>query len=171
MHAPALQLGVRRAYLATICRSCYLWVLINWFCDWVVFYSTLIIISLYHSISHYSCTCISWFLSVLGLGFEVSSPRKFLQKRKKKTHTHTENSVLLEPWACRLPVTCFTLKKRAFVNILGKGENAGNQHFLLFSECLLPDQRQKFSLELYSIFLLQLLSVCQSQNFYRLAMS
>ena len=26
----------------------------------------------------------------------------------------------------------------AFENILGKGENAGNQHFLVFSKCFLP---------------------------------
>ena len=31
-----------------------------------------------------------------------------------------------------------TLTKRPFENILGKGENAGNQHFLLFPECFLP---------------------------------
>ena len=31
-----------------------------------------------------------------------------------------------------------TLKKRDFENIVGKGENAGNQHFLLFPQCFLP---------------------------------
>ena len=30
------------------------------------------------------------------------------------------------------------LKKEAFENILGKGENAGNQHFLLFPKRFLP---------------------------------
>ena len=30
-------------------------------------------------------------------------------------------------------------------NIVGKGENAGNQHFLLFPQCFLPDQRQNSS--------------------------
>ena len=30
-----------------------------------------------------------------------------------------------------------TLRKIAFENIIGKGENAGNQHFLLFPLCLL----------------------------------
>ena len=29
-------------------------------------------------------------------------------------------------------------KKRAIENIVGKGENAGNQHFLLFPQCFLP---------------------------------
>ena len=31
--------------------------------------------------------------------------------------------------------------KKAFENIVGKGENAGNQHFLLLSQCFLPYQR------------------------------
>ena len=31
-----------------------------------------------------------------------------------------------------------TLKKSHFENIVGKGENAGNQHFLLFPKCVLP---------------------------------
>ena len=34
-------------------------------------------------------------------------------------------------------------KKEAFENIMGKGENAGNQHFLLFPQCFLSYQRQK----------------------------
>ena len=35
------------------------------------------------------------------------------------------------------------LKKKAFENIVGKGENAGNQHFLLFPQLFLPYQREK----------------------------
>ena len=31
--------------------------------------------------------------------------------------------------------TLITLGKKFFENILGKGENAGNQHFLLFPQC------------------------------------
>ena len=31
-----------------------------------------------------------------------------------------------------------TLKKKHFKNTVGKGENAGNQHFLLFLQCFLP---------------------------------
>ena len=30
-------------------------------------------------------------------------------------------------------------------NIVGKGENAGTQHFLLFQKCFLPYQRRYFS--------------------------
>ena len=35
-----------------------------------------------------------------------------------------------------------TLKKKPSENIVGKGENAGNQHFLLFPQCFLPFQKQ-----------------------------
>ena len=31
-----------------------------------------------------------------------------------------------------------TIKKKLFENTVGKGENAGNQHFLLFPQCFLP---------------------------------
>ena len=31
-----------------------------------------------------------------------------------------------------------TLRKKHFENIVGKGENAGNQHFLLFLQFFLP---------------------------------
>ena len=33
-----------------------------------------------------------------------------------------------------------TMKKKPIENIEGKGENAGNQHFLLFPQCFLNDQ-------------------------------
>ena len=33
--------------------------------------------------------------------------------------------------------TLNTSGKKAFENIVGKGENAGNQHFLLFPQCFL----------------------------------
>ena len=39
-----------------------------------------------------------------------------------------------------------TLKKKAFENIVGKGENAGDQHFLLFPQCFLPVPKQILSL-------------------------
>ena len=34
------------------------------------------------------------------------------------------------------------IEKEAFENIVGKGENAGNQHFLLFPQCILPFPNQ-----------------------------
>ena len=36
-----------------------------------------------------------------------------------------------------------THRKKPFENIVGKGENAGNQHFLLFPQCFLPNSGQK----------------------------
>ena len=32
-------------------------------------------------------------------------------------------------------------RKQSTENIMGKGENAGNQHFLLFFQCFLPYHR------------------------------
>ena len=41
-----------------------------------------------------------------------------------------------------------TQGKKPFENIVGKEENAGNQHFLLFPQCFLQYQRQKAILNL-----------------------
>ena len=40
-----------------------------------------------------------------------------------------------------------------FENILGKGENAGTQHFLLFQKCFLPFPKQIWILKSYAIAL------------------
>ena len=40
--------------------------------------------------------------------------------------------------------------------IVGKGENAGNQHFLLYAQCFLPYQRQIPLLEPHSDYFLQM---------------
>ena len=44
-------------------------------------------------------------------------------------------------------------QKTAFENIVGKGENGGNQHFLLFPQCflLLPTQISVFESELFGV--------------------
>ena len=50
-----------------------------------------------------------------------------------------------------------TLKEKAFENIVGRGENAGNSHFLLFPQCFLLYQIQKsLFCELSNIFHLQM---------------
>ena len=49
-----------------------------------------------------------------------------------------------------------SLKKKPFENIVGKGENAGNQHFLLFLQCFLLFPKQ--------------ISIFQSHLFCRLQM-
>ena len=51
-----------------------------------------------------------------------------------------------------------TPREKPFENIVGKGENAGNQHFLLFPPCFLSYQRQKSSLS-YIYF-----AVCNAFN-------
>ena len=46
-----------------------------------------------------------------------------------------------------LPKQCHVFMipgKKPFENIAGKGENAGNQHFLLFSQCFLHFPRSNF---------------------------
>ena len=63
------------------------------------------------------------------------------------------------------------MEKKAFENVVGKGENAGNQHFLLFPQCLLlfPTQISIFELELFCR--LQMLSIWTSLQFCRLVKS
>ena len=51
------------------------------------------------------------------------------------------------------------VKKRAFQNVVEKGENAGNQHFLLFPHHLKILQRQNLSFELHLFCRLQMLSI------------
>ena len=58
-----------------------------------------------------------------------------------------------------------TLKEKAFENIVGKGENAGNQHFLLFPQCFLPFPKQISIFQLHSICRLQMLSIWTSLKF------
>ena len=38
-----------------------------------------------------------------------------------------------------------TLYKKPFENIMGKGENAGNQHFLYFPQCFLQIPKTNFN--------------------------
>ena len=44
-----------------------------------------------------------------------------------------------------------TFKKKALENTVGKGENAGNQHFLLFPQCFLLNQREIVSLAAFNL--------------------
>ena len=55
-------------------------------------------------------------------------------------------------------------KNRPFENVVGKEENAGNQHFLLFPQCFLFYGRQKFSSELNLCCRLLMPSICYVQN-------
>ena len=48
------------------------------------------------------------------------------------------------------------LQKKTFKNIVGKEENAGNQHFLLFPQCFLPYLRHTLSFKQHKICRLQM---------------
>ena len=63
------------------------------------------------------------------------------------------------------------IEKEAFENIVGKGENAGNQHFLVFQQCFLSFPKQ-ISIFLSHLFCgLQVLSIWFSLKIYRMAKS
>ena len=53
----------------------------------------------------------------------------------------------------------FLSHENKFENIAGKGENAGNQHFLLFLQCFPAFQKQISTFESYSFCRLQMLSI------------
>ena len=54
---------------------------------------------------------------------------------------------------------------KPFENIVEKGKNAGNQHFLLFPLCFLPYQIHKFFI-LHKSFHLQMLGIQNSVKFF-----
>ena len=58
-------------------------------------------------------------------------------------------------------------QKILFENIVGKGENAGNQHFLLCQQFFLPFQNQISNFRLYLFYCLQMLSMWTSLLFAR----
>ena len=63
-----------------------------------------------------------------------------------------------------------TLYKKSLGNIVGKEENAGNQHFLLFPHRFLPFPKQFFSFETHLFCRLQILSICRLvKNSHRLS--
>ena len=52
-----------------------------------------------------------------------------------------------------------TLEKRPFENIVGKGENAGYQHFLFFPQCFLTIPKRISIFKLHFLCPLQMLSI------------
>ena len=58
-----------------------------------------------------------------------------------------------------------TIKNQALDNNVGKEENAGKQHFLLFPQCFLLYQKESFSFQQPLICHLQMLSVCSCPKF------
>ena len=57
--------------------------------------------------------------------------------------------------------------ERPFENIVGKGENAGNQHFLLYPQCFLLFPKQISTFKLFLFCFLQMLSVWISPKICR----
>ena len=55
-----------------------------------------------------------------------------------------------------------TTLKKALENIVGKRENAGDQHFLFFTQYFLSYQRQKSSFKIYLFCRLQIISILAS---------
>ena len=57
------------------------------------------------------------------------------------------------------------LKEKDFENIVGKGENAGSQHFLLFPQCFLTIPKIISVFKLHLFYCLQMLSIWESPKF------
>ena len=64
-----------------------------------------------------------------------------------------------------------TLRKKSFENIVGKAENADNQHFLLFPQCFLPFPKQISIFDSHLNFHLQMLLIRAGLKFCRLVKS
>ena len=62
-------------------------------------------------------------------------------------------------------------EKEGLENIVGKRENAGHQHFLLFPQCFLPLQRQISIFRSHLFCRLQILSMWTNLNICRLIRS
>ena len=61
--------------------------------------------------------------------------------------------------------------KKPFENFVGKGENAGNQHFLLFLQCFLPFSEQISVLQSHLFCRQQMLSIWTSLKICHLVKS
>ena len=89
----------------------------------------------------------------------IEIPYQYIQYLKRKNNNKIFTALLA------------TLTKKPFENLVGKGENAGNQHFLLFLQCFLPFPKQ-FSIYQSLIFCrLQVVSIWTSLKFHRLIKS
>ena len=77
--------------------------------------------------------CLSWVLSVLDWGSEVSCPRHSHEKLRGSTATRTQ-----DPWI--ISQTHYKPYK-PFENTVGNGEITRNEQFLLFPKCFLTTWR------------------------------
>ena len=104
--------------------------------------------TLYHTIPHNSLSrnTTQLFITQYHTTLYHAIPHKSLPRNTTQLFT-TQSRLLTTPL-------------RTLENIVGKGENAGNQHFLLFSQCFLPSQRQISILEPHFFV------VCKCFDFY-----
>ena len=81
------------------------------------------------------------FENILGKGENAGNQHFFLFPQCFLPICNTKKKYLVKPFTT-LSRLSMTLKEEAFENIFGKGENVGNQHFLLFPKCFVPFQKQ-----------------------------
>ena len=103
----------------------------------------------------------------------LSQNRKYCGKKRKVDNQHFLFSHYLFKsalyWGClslyhTIPLL-MTLRRKAFENIVGKGENADNEHFLLFPQYFLLYHREKSSYWKYSNCHLQMFSIWTSLKY------
>ena len=87
---------------------------------------------------------------------EIAHYEQFLlfpQCFQKACFLGVSKGVIVWEWVYSLPCPqsrlSTTLRKQALEKNVGIGENAGNQHFLLFLQCFLLYRREKSSLQQY----------------------
>ena len=78
-----------------------------------------------------------------------SKERERERERERENTNSMSMLIFVKPFTTQSQLLT-TLKKNPFENIVGKGENAGNQHFLLFPQCLLPIPRRISDFNLHS---------------------
>ena len=84
---------------------------------------------------------------------DMANVKVFLQTNKQKTW-QTDGATTICP-------NLTTWKRKPFENLVGKGENAGNQCFLLFPHVFSPSQKQILNFHEH-LFCLQMLSIWTS---------
>ena len=91
-----------------------------------------------------------------------NNPERKVASTGDRTHNHQVMSPTRSPLSH--PGGATTLQKKALENAVGKGENAGNQHFLLFPLCFLLSYREKSSYQQCLICWLQMLLIWPCQK-------
>ena len=102
-------------------------------------------------------------------GANKSPKRKFTNRYQTWNLQVTSQICFLLNYLSRLYTTqsrlLTTSTEKPFENIVEKGENAGNQHFLLFPQCFLPFPKQVLIFYSNLFCRLRMLSIWTSLNF------